>query len=113
MDGLLRLMAEMQDAKLKYNPYLRDWSKAVPNRVSGKGDIEKAGEAENIIWQTRDAAPTAAENALADALERSLEKGATTLEQLACDLNAENLLAPGGDSWSAEQLAAELHRLGA
>lgn len=113
MDGLLRLMAEIQDAQLKHNPYLRDWEKAQPNRVSGKGDIETAGSAENIIWQTRSSVPTVAETALADALERSLEKGATTLAALAADLNAERLVAPGGSLWSAELLATELHRLGA
>ena len=113
MDGLLRLMTEMQDAQFTYNPHLRSWEHAQPNNVAGKGYIEKPGQAKNIIWQTRSRAPTEAENALGDALVEALDDGAETLAQLADGLNARHLVAPDGSPWTAASLAAELHRLGA
>lgn len=113
MDGLLRLMAEIQDAKLTYNPYLRGWEKPTPNNTAGKGYIEKPDDAVNIIWQTRSATPSEAENALADGLEQVLGDGAETLAQIAAGLNALHLAAPGNDVWNEASLAAELHRLGA
>lgn len=113
MDGLLRLMTEMQDAELSYNPHLRNWERPRPNNVAGKGHIQKPGQTRNIIWQTRAAAPTEPENALGDALEKALGAGADSLAALASGLNSENLLAPDGSAWTEASLAAELHRLGA
>lgn len=113
MDGLLRLMTEMQGAEFTYNPRLRNWERPRPNNVAGKGHIEKPGQARNIIWQTRAAAPTESENALGDALEKALGAGADSLAALASAVNAENLLAPDGSEWNETSLAAELHRLGA
>lgn len=114
MDGLLRLIAEARDAELQYNPYLRTWERAQPNAESaGKGEIERPGDGQNIIWQNRRAAPSEAEYALADALEQVLGDGAETLAQITGGLNAHNLLAPDGAPWTEETLAAELQRLGA
>lgn len=113
MDGLLRLMTEIQGAQHAYNPYLRSWERPRPNNVAGKGFIEKPDEAKNIIWQTRSVEPTEAEVALGDALEKVLGDGAETLAQIVDGLNALNLLAPGGAAWTEATLAAELHRLGA
>jgi hypothetical protein len=111
MDGLLRLMAELQE--LAYNPELRSWEWVQPNNVAGKGRIEKPGEAKNIIWQNRASAPTAYENALADALEKALGGGAETLAQIVDAINAASLRAPDGSAWTDASFAAELRRLGA
>lgn len=114
MDGLLKLINEVQEAELQYNPKLRAWERTQPSsEVAGNSEIEKPGEGENIIWQNRSTPPTEAENALGDALEKVLGGGAETLPQIAEGLNEHNLLAPDGNAWTEQSLAAELHRLGA
>lgn len=113
MDGLLRLMTEMQDAQFTYNPKLRSWERAQPNNVAGKGYIEKPGDVKNIVWQTRSHTPTESENALGHALESVLDDGAETLAQIVDGLNARDLVAPDGAKWTETSLANELHRLGA
>ena len=111
MDGLLRLMAELQETAC--NPELRAWQGAQPNNVAGKGRIEKPGEARNIVWQNRATAPGEYENALGDALEKILGGGAETLEQIVAGLIVANFRAPDGSAWTETSFAAELHRLGA
>lgn len=111
MDGLLRLMAELQETA--FNPALRAWDSAKPNNVAGRGSIEKPGEGRNIVWQNRAAAPTAYENALGDALERILGAGVETLDGIVAQLDAAGLRAPDGSPWTAQAFAAELRRLGA
>ena len=54
---------------VNFNPHLKPWLAPQPNNVAGKGVIEKPGETENFVWQTRKAEPTQYENDFGDALE--------------------------------------------
>lgn len=98
---------------MNFNPNLRPWDAPQPNNVAGKGQIEKAGEVKNIVWQNRSAEPTGYENALADALEKSFENGAETLADVVASLNNMGLRALVGSEWTEESLAAALHSLAA
>jgi recombinase-like protein len=52
------------------------------------------------------------EDRLGDALETLLERGADSLDDLAAGLGEVGVTPPFGGAWSAENLAAELARLG-
>jgi recombinase-like protein len=51
-------------------------------------------------------------NALADGLERVLDKGAESLADVVKGLNELSAFANDGSAWTEEKLAAELSRLG-
>jgi hypothetical protein len=51
-------------------------------------------------------------DALADGLERVLERGADTLADIVKGLNAASVTTKSGGAWSEELLAAELDQLG-
>jgi hypothetical protein len=51
-------------------------------------------------------------NALADGLERVLDKGADTLAAIVTALNAASVTTKSGGAWTGDMLAAELDRLG-
>ncbi|WP_395703459.1 recombinase-like helix-turn-helix domain-containing protein [Aquabacterium sp.] len=98
---------------LDHNPGLQPWKAPAPNNVAGKGQIEEPGQAKNIVWQTRAAAPTAYENALGDALEAVFGAGALTLDEVVAGLNANGFRRPDGSPWTAPAFEAEMARLGA
>lgn len=99
--------------ELDHNPYLKPWQRPAPNNVAGKGKFEVPGQAQNIVWQHRAAAPTAYETSLGDALERVFEAGAVTLEEVVEGLNSQNFRTADGQPWTAEHYEAEMARLGA
>ncbi len=78
------------------------WERPAPNNVAGKGHIEQPGKVANIVWQTRAAAPTAYENALADALEAAFEGGAKNPGDIVRALNRTNFLAADGQPWTEQ-----------
>lgn len=80
---------------------------------SGQGHIEQPGKVANIVWQTRAAAPTAYENALADALEAAFEGGAKNPGDIVRAFNRTNFLAADGQPWTEAAFLAEMRRLGA
>jgi hypothetical protein len=51
-------------------------------------------------------------DALADGLERALERGVVTLEELMHALNKASVTMKDGTPWTEQALAAELARLG-
>jgi len=95
-----------------HNPFLKPWLRPAPNEVGGKGRIERPGEAENIVWQTRWAPPTEYENRLGDALEVCFSEGIEELAPLIERLNEMGVLAPDGAAWTAESFEREMERLG-
>jgi hypothetical protein len=97
---------------MDYNPFLRPWRRPEPNKTAGKGTIETPGEAQNIVWQTRSAAPTAYESDLADALVACFEEGVEELEPLVARLNARGVHAPDGSPWTVASFEREIARLG-
>ena len=101
----------MRELVVNFNPLLKPWLAPQPNNVAGKGMIEKPGETDNLIWQTRKAEPTQYENDLGDALEKVFEAGASELDEVVDGLNRIGFRAPDGTSWTAERFAAELHTL--
>jgi hypothetical protein len=83
-------------------------------RDKGSEDgIERPDRVVNIAWQTRAAPPTAAENALADALQAAFAAGVSELQGLVERLNGAVPPPAGAPRWTAAVLAAELRRLGA
>jgi len=63
--------------------------------------------------QTREREPTAAENAIADVIERSYAAGIHTWEGLVAELIEANVAAPDGKPWTEESFKREMARLGA
>lgn len=96
-----------------HNPYMAPWEKPMPNNVAGKGTIELAGSAPNLIWQNRAAPPSSYEDSLGDALEKVFEEGAETLEQVVQGLNALGIRLPDGRPWTPALFETEMARLGA
>ncbi|MGA7816078.1 recombinase-like helix-turn-helix domain-containing protein [Caballeronia sp.] len=101
----------MHEVPVNFNPSLKPWLAPQPNNVAGKGVIEKPGEIENFIWQTRKAEPTQYENDFGDALERVFDAGALELDQVANGLNGIGFRTPEGAAWTEERLAAEFRTL--
>jgi hypothetical protein len=97
---------------MDHNPYLKPWLQPHPNRIAGKGEIERPGQVQNISWQTRVAAPTDYERELGDALEKVFEAGATTLAQIVTGLNETGLRTLEGGTWTEQSFQDEMHRLG-
>ncbi|RDU99867.1 recombinase-like helix-turn-helix domain-containing protein [Trinickia dinghuensis] len=101
----------MREIPVNFNPWLKPWLAPQPNNVAGKGVIEKPGETENFVWQTRKAEPTQYENDFGDALEQAFEAGAAELDEVVAGLNRIGFRTPEGAAWDETRLAAELRRL--
>ncbi len=67
----------------------------------------------NDTFQHRTSPPTAYENSLGDAIEAAFGQGLHTLDALVNHLNAQGLLAPDGQAWTATAFEQEMARLGA
>ncbi len=94
-----------------YNPELS--MQDDPRRNKGGAEtIEMPERVENISWQTRAAPPTAAENALADALQSIFAEGIEELPGIVERLNALAVPGPSG-LWTEESFRREIARLGA
>lgn len=74
---------------------------------------EKYVEPGNVVWQTRDHAPTVFERGLADALEEIFAAEIYQLDAVVAALNARGLKTEDGAAWTAEAFAAAMKRLGA
>ena len=96
---------------IDFNPNLA--ARRVPNdNKGGPASIELPDRVENIAWQTRPAPPTAAENALADALQKIFADEVYELAQIVTRLNAAGIAPPAGETrWSEANFRAELARL--
>jgi len=96
-----------------FNPHLAPWSGPKPSSSPGKGTIETYGpELRNLPYQHRGAAPTAYENALANAMETAFGEGIVDLGPLVARVNALDVRAPDGAAWTVASFRAELARLG-
>ena len=79
----------------------------------GENTIENPNRVTNLAWQTRAALPTAAEGALADALQAIFAEEIYDLPQIVERLNRAHVKPPGGaPGWTEESFRAELRRLG-
>lgn len=94
---------------MDFNPYLR---RAPADGNSAKGSVEKTAEAENIVWQTRAAAPTEYENRLGDLLERVFEAGIEELPGVVAKLNELGGRAPDGSPWTEASFQDVMRQLG-
>jgi hypothetical protein len=79
----------------------------------GEPTLERPGEARNLVWQSRVAAPTDGENRLADALQTIFADAVYDLPGIVARLNQAGLAGPGGAAWTEAAFVAELARLGA
>jgi hypothetical protein len=78
----------------------------------GEHTLEQPGAARNLVWQSRAALPTEAENRLADALQRIFADAVYDLPGIVARLNQAGLAGPGGTPWTEASFVAELSRLG-
>ncbi|MGH7089455.1 MAG: recombinase-like helix-turn-helix domain-containing protein [Stellaceae bacterium] len=78
----------------------------------GEASIEHPARVRNVAWQTRTAALTPAEDALAGALQSLFGEGVADLAAVAARLQTMIPPPAGTSAWSAEVLRAELARLG-
>ena len=95
---------------MDFNPYRAQQTSN--SGGAGKGRIEQPGGFENIVWQTRAAAPTDYENKLGDALVACFEEGIDALGPLVERLNAMGVAAPDGAPWTEATFEREMERLG-
>jgi len=79
----------------------------------GEHTLERPGEARNLVWQSRAAPPSEAENRLADALQRIFADAVYDLPGIVARLNQVGVAGPGGALWTEASFAGELARLGA
>lgn len=98
---------------MDHNPFLAASQQSRPGQVAGKGHIERPEEARNIVWQTRDAPPSAYENQLGDALEVIFGAGVEDLPTLVARLDEMGVRDPSGQAWTEDSFAREMRRLGA
>lgn len=67
----------------------------------------------NETFQNREAAPTAYESLLGDAIERAFGMGIHDLDGLVAYLNRTGPSGPNGQPWTAESYQLEMARLAA
>lgn len=91
------------------NPYLQG---ATGDNKGSRETIENEQDPGNIVWQTRDHAPTDYENALGDVLEKIFADGIQELTDVVARLNTD-FPKPDGSAWTEENFQEEIKRLGA
>jgi hypothetical protein len=95
---------------MDFNPGL---AQHAPTDKGGENTIENPNQVTNLTWQTRAAPPTAAENALADALQAIFAEEIYDLPQIVERLNRAHIKPPvGAAGWTEESFRAEFQRLG-
>lgn len=96
---------------LDHNPLLA--RALVEATKGGPATIEDPARVENICWQTRPAPLTAAEEALANALQKIFAAEIYVLDGIVENLNAMKIAPPAGATvWTEANFRAELARLG-
>lgn len=95
-----------------YNPFLSFRPSANEEALGGRGRIEHPDEAQNIVWQTRAASPSAYENRLGDALETIFGEGVEDLAGVVRRLNEMGVMDPTGAPWTEASFQDEMKRLG-
>ena len=97
---------------MDHNPHLAQPAAAGDDKGTEAG-IERPDAVVNIAHQTRAAPPTAAENALADALQAIFADAVYDLARIVARLNAQGP-APldGAAQWTEASFRAALRRLG-
>ena len=97
---------------MDHNPHLASARRAHDDKGTDAG-IERPDRVENIAWQTREAAPTAEESALADALQSIFAEEIYELPRVVERLNRLGVAAPAGAAhWTEDLFRAHLHQLG-
>jgi len=104
--------ANDSDVVPDFNPYIRAYRDPRPNRTAGVGQIFEGGARELIVWQTRPAAPTEYEEALAAALEQIFTQRLYELPEIVAALNREGIRTPDGEVWSEANFQSTLSELG-
>lgn len=96
---------------LDHNPFLSPGPSA-SEAATGRGRIEHPDEAQNIIWQTRAAPPSAYESLLGDALVTIFGEGMEDLAGVVRRLNEMGVMDPKGAPWIEASFQNEMKRLG-
>ena len=75
-----------------------------------RGRVEKPGEAVNVEWQTRRAAPTEFENRMGDVFEKVFDSGVEALPAVVAKINELGSRDPEGKPWTEDSLQAWLRQ---
>ncbi len=100
------------DIVADFNPYIEAYRNPRPNQTAGVGQIFEGSARELIVWQTRPAAPTEYEEALASALEQIFTQRVYELPEIVAALNREGIRTPGGEAWSEANFQSTFRELG-
>jgi hypothetical protein len=90
------------------NPWL---AAPITGSKGGEHTLEPPGAARNVAWQTRAAAPSAYERALADALQAIFADETYDLPGIVARLNRTAVRPPSGAAWTAASFVDEMARL--
>ena len=104
--------ASDSDIVADFNPYIEAYRNPRPNQTAGVGQIFEGGERELIVWQTRPAATTEYEEALASALEQIFTQRVYELPEIVAALNREGIRTPAGEAWSEANFQSTFRELG-
>lgn len=96
----------------QYNEKLVTWLENKPNKDAGIDNIQKPGEVEHVVWQTRPHVPSAYEADLVQSLITVFEQGHEELDDVVNALNQEGVRLETGESWTTESFQQEMARLG-
>lgn len=95
----------------EWNENLTPRREKKPSNKGGQGSIESLDKIENIIWQSRSAAPSEYENALGDALEDVMADGTHDIEGIVAGLSTRRVKAQDGSEFTVESFKEQLRRL--
>ena len=98
---------------MDYNPHLKNLQRPEPDQTAGKGKIQKPGEGDNLVHQTRATPPTDYENNLGQALEEIFSENITEINDVVRRLNELGIQTHKGGTWTEEAFLSEMKRLGA
>lgn len=93
------------------NPFLAESAADGETRKGSPQSIQDPQKPENLVWQTRDRVPTAFEDALGYALEKTFAAGIKDLPEIVERLNRDGPKPDAGE-WTEELFQAEIKRLG-
>lgn len=96
---------------MDHNPHLI--ARKTDHDEAGKGTIERPGDVDNIVWQTRPAAPGDYETQLCAALESLFQNGVDDLPGIVTGLNQLGIKPADAELWDEALFQSEMKRLGA
>ena len=95
-----------------YNVKLKNWLANEPSRDAGIDNIQKPGDVDHVIWQTRAHEPNLYEQNLISHLIRIFGSGVEALDEVVDALNQKGMRHENGERWTVGSFQQEMSRLG-